>query len=118
MSAQWQRHTAVAALLLGITQTVLADGVTIGGDLSINIDNFTFCTSQQNDGSGNPASRADLLCAFEASQIYIDPFGHSTSNSPSGANSMGSISAPSCRNRVSPRLRNRMFGTNVIGCKP
>lgn len=112
MSAHWQRRLAVAALLWGTSHVALADGVTIGGDLNINLGNFVFCDSQQTGPTGTSTQ-----CTLEASRIIIDSSGHSIP-ATIGTNLTGAISAPSCQTRSHPRLRNRLFGTHVVGCKP
>lgn len=118
MSAQWQRRSAVAALLWGMSHVALADGVTIGGDLNITIWNFVSCSPQQTSTSGNPSSGTDPLCMLEASQISIDPYGHRIITSTSGASAVVSISSPPCNARGNPRVHNRLLGTHVAGCKP
>ncbi|HET8871349.1 MAG TPA: hypothetical protein VFM48_12965 [Aquabacterium sp.] len=111
MSAHWHRRSAVAALLWGMSHVALADGVTIGGQLNVNLGGFVLCDSQQTGPTGTPTQ-----CTLEASRIIIDPSGHSIPVTI-GTNWTGSISAPSCQTRSHPRLRNRLFGTHIVGCQ-
>lgn len=119
MATQWQRRSAVAALLWTFAHMAVADGVTIVGPIDfIHIGNFVFCASQQTGPNVSPASSAEPQCNLEATQIVIDPYGHSVNKATISTTSIGSISAPSCHGRSNPRVHTRLLGTHVVGCKP